>query len=62
MKKLWAEAESQALAKARKDGVVVYERHQLGIGGIETYAVKLYSKYVTNPQDMATVLGILRSE
>ena len=62
MKKLWAEVESQALAKARKEGVVVYERHQLGIGGIETYAVKLYSKYVTNPQDMATVLGILRSE
>ena len=62
MKKLWADAESQALAKARKEGVVVLEKHQLGMSGIETHAVKLYSKYVTNPQDMETVLSILRSE
>lgn len=62
MKKLWADAESQALAKARKEGVVVIEKHQLGMGGIETYAVKLYSKYVTNPKDMETVLSIMRSE
>ena len=62
MKKLWADAESQALAKAKKEGVVVIEKHQLGMGGIETYAVKLYSKYVTNPKDMETVLSIMRSE
>ena len=62
MKKLWADAESQALAKAKKEGVVVIEKHQMGIGGIETYAVKLYSKYVTNPKDMETVLSIMRSE
>lgn len=62
MKKLWAEAEAQALAKARKEGVVVLERHQIGMGGIETYAVKLYSKYVTSPQDLDTVNDILRSE
>lgn len=62
MKKLWAEVESQSLAKARKEGVVVIEKHQMGIGGIETYAVKLYAKYVTNPQDLATVLSILRAE
>jgi len=62
MKKLWADAENQALAKARKEGVVILEKHQLGMGGIESYAIKLYSKYVTNPQDMETVLNILRSE
>ena len=62
MKKLWADAENQALAKAKKEGVVIIEKHQLGIGGIETYAVKLYSKYVTNPKDMETVLNIMRSE
>ena len=62
LKKLWAEVESQALAKARKDGVVILEKHQMGIGGIETYAVKLYSKYVSNPKDLETVLSILRSE
>jgi tripartite ATP-independent transporter DctP family solute receptor len=61
MKRLWAEAEALALAKARKEGVVILEKHQLGMGGIETYAVKLYSKYVTNPQDLETVLNILRS-
>lgn len=62
MKKLWAEAEAQALAKARKEGVVILEKHQLGMGGIESYAVKLYSKYVSNPQDMEAVLNILRAE
>ena len=62
MKKLWAEAEAQALAKAKKDGVVILEKHQLGMGGIETYAVKLYSKYVSTPQDLGAVLDILRLE
>lgn len=62
MKKLWAEAEAQALAKARKEGVVILERHQMGISGIESHAVKLYSKYVTTPRDMEAVLDILRTE
>lgn len=62
MKKLWAEAEAQALAKARKEGVVILERHQMGISGIESHAVKLYSKYVSTPGDMEAVLDILRSE
>jgi tripartite ATP-independent transporter DctP family solute receptor len=62
LKKLWAEAEAQALAKARKEGVVILEKHQLGMGGIESRAVKLYSKYVSTPQDMEAVLNILRSE
>jgi TRAP-type C4-dicarboxylate transport system substrate-binding protein len=62
LKKLWAEAEAQALAKAHKEGAVILEKHQLGMGGIETRAVKLYSKYVKNPRDMEAVLNILRSE
>ena len=61
MRKLWAEAEAQALAKAKKDGVLILEKHQLGMGGIETYAVKLYSKYVSDPRDLAMVLDILRA-
>lgn len=62
MKKLWTESEAQALAKARKDGVVILEKHQVYLSGIETYAVKLYSKYITSSEDLGIVLNILRSE
>jgi len=62
MKKLWAESEAQALAKAKKEGVTIVDKHQIHMSGIETSAVKLYSKYVTNPEDLGIVLGILRSE
>ena len=62
MKKLWAESEAQSLAKARKEGVVILEKHQVYLSGIETYAVKLYSKYITSSEDLGIVLGILRSE
>ncbi len=62
MKKLWAESEVQALAKARKDGAAILEKHQVYLSGIETYAVKVYSKYVTNPEDLGIILNILRSE
>ena len=62
MKRMWAESEAAALAKAKKEGVTVLEKHQLGMNGIETFAVKLYSKYVTDPKDLDTVLNILRSD
>lgn len=62
MKKLWAESEVQSLAKAKKEGAVILEKHQIHRSGIETYAVKLYSKYITSSDDLGTVLGILRSE
>lgn len=62
MKKLWAESEAQALAKAKKEGAVILEKHDIHRSGIETYAVKLYSKYITNSEDLGTVLQILRSE
>lgn len=62
MKKLWEESEAQALAKARKEGAVILERHQVYLSGIETYAVKVYSKYVTNSEDLGVILSILRSE
>ena len=62
MKKLWAEAEAQALAKARKEGVTVLDKQQIGMGGIEAYAVKLYAKYVSDAKDLETVLAIVRSE
>lgn len=62
MKKLWAESETQALAKAKKDGAVILEKHQVYLSGIETYAIKLYSKYITSSEDLGVVLGILRSE
>ena len=62
MKKLWADAETQALVKAKKEGVTVLEKHQIGMNGIETFAMKLYSKYVTNPKDLDTVMNILSSD
>lgn len=62
MKKLWAESEVQALAKAKKEGAVFFEKHDIHRSGIETYAVKLYSKYITSSDDLGVVLGILRSE
>ncbi len=62
MKKLWAEAEAQTLAKAKKEGVVILEKHQFVMHAIESSAMKLYTKYVTNPQDMMTVLGIMSSK
>ena len=62
MKKLWAESEAQALAKAKKEGAEILEKHQIYLSGIETYAVKLYSKYITSSDDLGVVLGILRSE
>lgn len=58
MKQLWAESEVQALAKARKDGVIVTEKSRISMTGIEGYAVKLYTKYITDGADLETVLAI----
>lgn len=60
MKKLWADSETQSLAKAKKEGAVVVEKSQIAMAGIEGYAVKLYSKYITDSADLETVLAILR--
>ncbi len=62
MRRLWAESEAQSLAKARKEGVIVTEKSQIAMSGIESFAVKLYSKYITNYPDMETVLAILRTK
>ncbi|WP_263771885.1 TRAP transporter substrate-binding protein DctP [Propionivibrio soli] len=62
MKRLWAEAEAQALAKAKKEGAVVIDKGDLGMAGIEAYALKLYSKYAADPRDLETVLTILQSK
>lgn len=62
MRKLWAESEAQALAQARKEGSVIVEKSQIYMSGIESFAVKLYSKYVTNAEDLGIVLEILRSK
>lgn len=62
MKKLWAESEAQSLAKAKKEGAVILEKNQIYLAGIETFAIKLYSKYITNSEDLGTVLDILRSQ
>ncbi|KAF7598370.1 MAG: hypothetical protein CGU28_12280 [Candidatus Dactylopiibacterium carminicum] len=62
MRKLWGESEIQALARARREGVVVTEKSQIAMSGIEAFAVKLYSKYITNYPDMETVLAILRTK
>lgn len=62
MKKLWAESEVQSLAKAKKEGSVVIEKSQISMSGIEGFAVKLYSKYITDSNDLETVLAILRTK
>ncbi len=62
MKKLWAESEAQALAQAKKEGVTILEKHQVYVSGIETYATRLYSKYITSADDLGVVLGILSSQ
>jgi TRAP-type transport system periplasmic protein len=62
MKKLWADSETQALAKAKKEGVVVIEKSQIAMAGIESFATKLYSKYVTDLKDLDIVLSILKSK
>lgn len=62
MRRQWAEAEQQALAKAKKEGVTVTDKRQIAMAGIEAYAVKLYSKYITDTQDLETVLAILRTK
>ena len=59
MKKLWAEVEAQALEKLKKEGVQVLEKNQIAMSGIEAFAIKLYSKYVTNKEDLDAVLSII---
>lgn len=62
MKKLWADSETQSLAKAKKEGVVVTEKSQIAMTGIEGFAVKLYSKFIKDNKDLDTVLAILRTK
>lgn len=62
MRKLWADSEVQSLAKAKKEGAVITEKNQIAMAGIEAYAVKLYSKYITDNADLETVLAILRTK
>lgn len=59
MRRFWTESESQALAKAKKEGVIVVEKSQIGMNGIEAYATKLYSKYTTDADILRTILNIL---
>ncbi|MBS1207659.1 MAG: C4-dicarboxylate transporter [Proteobacteria bacterium] len=62
MRKLWADSEVQSLAKAKKEGSVIIDKSQIAMSGIEGFAVKLYSKYMTDSADMETVLAILRTK
>ncbi len=59
MKLLWTESENQALAKAKKEGVVVLDRSELGMSGFELFAAKIVSKHVTDPVDLGAVMSIL---
>jgi TRAP-type transport system periplasmic protein len=53
------EYEVQLVARAKKEGVTIIEHNQMNITAIEGYVVKLYSKYVTNGQDLQTVTNIM---
>lgn len=58
----WQDKERDALEFARKNGVTVYARQQLSMTGIESFATKLYSKYVQDPDDLGTVLAIVAQQ
>lgn len=60
MDSLWQEKEMEALAVARKAGVVVVTKSQISLTGIEGAAVKLYSKYLKKDQDLQALIDILR--
>jgi len=62
MKKQWAESEAQSLAKAKKEGAVITEKSSIAMVGIEGFAVKLYSKFITDSNDLNTVVNILRTK
>ncbi|MGC3965001.1 MAG: TRAP transporter substrate-binding protein DctP [Rhodocyclaceae bacterium] len=62
MTKLWAGKEREALETARKAGVTIIPKSQLAQTGIESFAVKLYTKYVTNDKDLETVLKIVSAK
>lgn len=62
MKKLWAQSEGQSLAKVKKDGAVIIDKSQMAMSGIEGFAVRLYSKYITDSADLETVLAIMRTK
>lgn len=62
MKKQWADYEAQALATAKKEGVTIVDKRQINMTGIEEFAVRLYSKYITDANDLNTVLSIMRTK
>jgi tripartite ATP-independent transporter DctP family solute receptor len=57
--KVWQDKEREALEIARKNGVTVITKSQLSMTGIESFATRLYNKYVADPDDLGTVLNIL---
>lgn len=61
MKKLWADSEARSREKARKEGVTILEKSQISLAGIESFAVKIYNKYATDPQDFAAVMKIVNT-
>lgn len=59
MKRLWAEAEAQSLATAKKEGVTIIDRSQMSMDGIEEIAIKLYTKHLGIGDDLQTVMNIV---
>jgi TRAP-type transport system periplasmic protein len=62
MAKLWLEKERESLAFAKKHGVTVLNKSQLGMTGIESFAIKLYSRYVQDINDLDIVLKIVSAK
>jgi tripartite ATP-independent transporter DctP family solute receptor len=62
MSKLWEKEESDAIAEAKKAGVVIIEKNKLAYTGFESAAIKLYSTYVTDPRSMETALKIMQKK
>jgi TRAP-type transport system periplasmic protein len=62
MARLWQEKEREALTFAKKNGVTVIAKSQLAMAGIESFAIRLYSRYVQDPKDLDTVLQIVSAK
>lgn len=62
MSKLWADKEKEALAFAKKNGVTVVQKSQMSMTAIESFAIKLYTRYVQDPKDLEMVLQIVSSK
>lgn len=62
MAQLWKDQEAQAFAAAKKAGVTLVQRSQIAMTGIEAMAVKTYTQFITDTEDLRTVMRIVTAK